>query len=117
MFACSYGAAFGAIQYIAQIVPGLEDVRQEVKDHPKMKGKIEQETAAEYTKMQELGGLAGRFLLALLAVRIVSRRSLLRCFQLPGILILPAVFWFFLLVPNQHFFTIPLGDYVGTIPV
>jgi MFS family permease len=129
MFACSYGAAFGAIQYIAQIVPGLADVREEVKhktEHippankqavAREKSKVEQETAAEYTKMQEIGGLVGRFLLALLAVRIVSRRALLRCFQVPGILVLPAVFWFFLIVPNQHFFTIPLGDYVGSIPV
>jgi hypothetical protein len=129
MFACSYGAAFGAIQYISQIVPGLADVRAEVKEKTehipaeqkqaiaKEKGKVEQETAAEYTKMQELGGLVGRFLLALLAVRIVSRRALLRCFQLPGVLVLPAVFYFFLTVPNQHFFTIPLGEYVGSIPV
>jgi MFS family permease len=41
---------------------------------------------------QELGGLAGRFVLAYLAIRIVSRRKLLRVFQLPGLFIVPFVF-------------------------
>ena len=43
---------------------------------------------------QEMGGLAGRFLLAFLAVRIASRRNLLRIFQFPGLLIVPLVFYF-----------------------
>ena len=43
---------------------------------------------------QELGGLAGRFALAYLALRIVSRRGLLRVFQLPGLFIVPLVFAF-----------------------
>ena len=33
---------------------------------------------------QEVGGLVGRFVLAFLAVRIVSKRGLLRIFQVPG---------------------------------
>jgi hypothetical protein len=41
---------------------------------------------------QEFGGLAGRFVLAFLAVRIVSRRGLLRVFQVPGLIIVPLVF-------------------------
>src|ERR1043166_3975064 len=44
--------------------------------------------------IQEAGWLAGRFLLAFLAVRIVSRRKLLRIFQVPGLLIVPLVFFF-----------------------
>ena len=31
MFACSYGAAFGAIQQMPQIVPGLREVQEAVK--------------------------------------------------------------------------------------
>ena len=42
--------------------------------------------------MQEVGGLVGRFLLAILAVQIVSRRALLRVFQLPGLIVVPLVF-------------------------
>ena len=36
------------------------------------------------TKFQEIGGLAGRVALAWLAVVIVSRRKLIRMFQMPG---------------------------------
>ena len=41
-----------------------------------------------------MGGLVGRFLLAFLAVRLVSRRKLLRVFQVPGLIIVPLVFLF-----------------------
>jgi MFS family permease len=43
---------------------------------------------------QEVGGLAGRFALAWLALRILSRRKLLRIFLVPGLLIIPLVFLF-----------------------
>ena len=54
---------------------------------PVAKGKqleklAEQKLASDYTKVQEIGGLVGRFLLAALAVVIVSRRGLLA--RLPG---------------------------------
>src|SRR6185312_7754745 len=42
---------------------------------------------------QEYGGLAGRIVLAFLAVRIVSRRRLLHVFQLPGLVLLPLGFF------------------------
>jgi hypothetical protein len=136
MFACSYGAAFGAIQHIPQIVPGLADVKTKVagavakaaaenprlaadkKEQRKTGAKIEQKVAAEYTKMQEIGGLVGRFLLAMLAVVIVGRRRLLRCFQIPGLLIVPLVFWFFLAVDNRQLFSLNLDAiYLGELPV
>ena len=39
-----------------------------------------------------VGGLFGRFALAILAVRVVSRRKLLRIFQVPGLLTVPVIF-------------------------
>ena len=42
---------------------------------------------------QEIGGLGGRFALALLVLAIVSRQRLLRVFQIPGLVIVPLVFW------------------------
>lgn len=95
MFACSYGAAFGAIQQIPDITPAVPEVKaqmKEVKDQPKLASKIRQENAASITKVQEVGGLVGRFLFAFLAVWIVSRRALLRLFQVPGLIIMPIVF-------------------------
>jgi MFS family permease len=118
MFACSYGAAFGAIQHIPEMVKGLPEVKKEVAEKPAEKNKIEQTTAAAYGKVQELGGLVGRFLLALLVVRIVSRRALLRTFLVPGLVIFPLVFYGFLQVPNTEIYTVDLEWlYLGHLPI
>lgn len=95
MFACSYGAAFGAIQQLPQIIPGLPEVKEQVAGLkvPQQK-QAEQKIAAEVTTYQEVGGLSGRLLLALLAVPIVSRRRLLRIFQIPALFVVPFVFLF-----------------------
>lgn len=177
MFACSYGAAFGAIQQIPQIVGGLPEVQKQIKEavaalpavgkpatkpatktatkpatppatapaaaaavaaaaggespatlpsgltapgalgaqtstrpttDAAVKGlppanapdpraavataKVVQGNAAKVAKVQEVGGLIGRFVLAMLATYIVSRRKLIRIFQLPGLIIMPVVF-------------------------
>jgi MFS family permease len=93
MFAMAYGAAFGAIQQIPQIVPGLPEVREMTAGLPPPQVNLRnQAVAADVTKMQEIGGLAGRVALAYLAVVIVSRRKLIRLFQLPGLIIMPLTF-------------------------
>jgi MFS family permease len=93
MFACAYGAAFGAIQQVQQIVPGVPEVRQSTQGLPPPRAAlINQEAAANVTKVQEIGGLAGRVALAYLAVIIVSRRKLVRLFQLPGLFVMPLTF-------------------------
>jgi hypothetical protein len=43
---------------------------------------------------QEIGGLAGRTALAALVLVVVSRQRLIRMFQIPGLLVVPLVFWF-----------------------
>ena len=53
---------------------------------------IEQRVAADVTKVQEIGGLTGRIVLAWLAVVIVSRRKLVRLFQAPGLILMPLTF-------------------------
>jgi MFS family permease len=93
MFAMAYGAAFGAIQQIPQIVPGLPEVREMVAGMPPPDaGRTTQAVAANVTKVQEVGGLVGRIILALLTVVIVSRRKLIRLFQIPGLIVMPIVF-------------------------
>ena len=93
MFAMSYGAAFGALQQIPQIVPGLPEVREMTAGQPPAEARlIEQRVAANVTKVQEVGGLVGRVILAWLAVIIVSRRRLIRVFQIPGLIAIPIVF-------------------------
>ncbi len=151
LVACSYGAAFGAIQQLPQIVPALPGTREKVEDvwdkyQPKLaavaknlaqaekdgdteaQGKLKAErggllqqrgkdlraltaaTAGKYSLWQEIGGLVGRFLLALIIVGFVSRQSLLRFFQLPGLILLPIVFAY-LTVQNITLFSI------GEMPV
>jgi hypothetical protein len=43
---------------------------------------------------QEVGGMLGRLLLAFLAIRILSRRRLVRVFLVPGVVVIPLVFLF-----------------------
>ena len=87
MFACSYGAAFGAIQQLPDIVPGLPGVSNLPRPQ-------QQQVVSAVQSYQEVGGLAGRVILAILAVYIVSRRKLLRIFQIPGLFIVPLVFFY-----------------------
>ena len=67
MFACSYAVAFGAIQQMPRIVPGLAEVQG-------WRGPRSEQMVSEVQSWQEMGGLAGRVLLAFLAVAIVGRR-------------------------------------------
>lgn len=101
MFACSYGVAFGAIQQMPQIVPGIDAVKQEIQrrtagkpaeEVKKITGAINFEKATEYTKAQEVGGLFGRFALAAIVASFVSRRALLRVFLIPGLILMPVIF-------------------------
>ncbi len=90
MMAAVYATAFGAIQQMPRVVPGLQQVRS-------LPSMAQEQTVSVVQGFQEAGGLAGRVLLAYLAAIIVSRRRLLHVFQFPGIVLLPLVF---LLVPS-----------------
>jgi hypothetical protein len=90
MMAAVYATAFGAIQQMPRIVPGLEEVRA-------MENVAREQTITVVNWFQEVGGLTGRVLLAVLAAVIISRRRLIWVFQIPGLVLLPVVF---LLVPT-----------------
>ncbi len=115
LFACSYGAAFGAIQQSPRIVPGLKKVVDAVQQaqsaaptrgntsatpadraraQADVKRRVEQQAVSNVNSWQESGGLAGRVVLAILAMYFVSRQKLLRFFQIPGLIIVPFVFYF-----------------------
>jgi MFS family permease len=91
LLACSFGAAFGAIQHVPRIVPGLPEVA-------KLARPAQEQIVSSVQFFQETGGLVGRIILAFLAVHIVSRRKLLRIFQVPGLIVIPLVF----LYPAMH---------------
>jgi MFS family permease len=118
MFACSFGAAFGAIQVMPQILPGLPEIREQVQqagqeireaneslppEQRKSEAELKRAIAAQAklieqgptsisTTIQEVGGLTGRLIFAFLAVIIVSRARLLRVFVLPGLFVMPLAF-------------------------
>jgi MFS family permease len=71
-----------------------ESKLQETRTKVEALQKEQEETVASVQFLQEIGGLAGRFVLAWLAIRIVSRRKLLWAFQIPGLLIIPLVYFF-----------------------
>jgi MFS family permease len=123
MFAASYGIAFGAIQQLPQIIgaqalgtpkeaghvqiiaaakakagspEGVNKTTGKPEFTPaqrKAAGNESDALVAGVTLWQELGGLLGRALLAILAVRIVSRRTLFRIFQIPALILIPAFFY------------------------
>lgn len=73
-----------------------------VEDAAKRIERVSKQTAGNTTDgivanvqfFQEIGGMAGRILLALLVLRILSRRWLLRAFQIPALIFVPLLyFW------------------------
>ena len=92
MMACAYAAAFGAIQQMPRIVPGLAEVQALGAHGAGADGQ------RRVSRFRRYGGLAGRIVLAYLAVVIISRRRLLHVFQVPGLILMPIVF---LLVPTM----------------
>jgi MFS family permease len=84
MMACSYAGSFGMLQHFARIIPGTPGVRI-------LPVAAQEQRVGALQGVQEMGGLAGRFLMAFLAVHIFSRRRLLRLFQLPALVVIPLV--------------------------
>ena len=84
MMACAYAASFGMLQHFARIIPGLPAVRA-------LSHAAQEQRVSAMQGVQEIGGLMGRFLMALLAVRVLSRRRLLHIFQVPALLLVPLV--------------------------
>jgi MFS family permease len=94
MFAFSFGAAFGAIQQMPRMIPGLPQVQsqQTAGMSPEERKAVVESKVSSVSKWQEIGGITGRLLLAFLAVRIVSRRRLLRVLLIPGLIAMPITF-------------------------
>jgi hypothetical protein len=97
MMACAYAAAFGAIQQMPRIVPALAEV-QALPGTPQERSVAQEQIISGVQSFQEVGGMAGRVLLAALAAVIIGRRKLLYVFQIPGLILLPIVY---VLVPTS----------------
>lgn len=85
MFACAYGAAIGMLQQSPQIAGGMPTVAA-------LPAAEKGVATSSVSGAQEFGGLAGRIIMAGLAMVIVSRRNLMRMFVIPGLILIPYVF-------------------------
>lgn len=105
--ACGYAAAFGALQMTpSQIIQGTPELKAKqdaavaavkAKDPKaavlqKEAGQAVQARRGDIQRWQEVGGLAGRILLAIL-VTLVPTRTLLRLFLVPGIALFPLTYF------------------------
>jgi len=84
MMACAYAVSFGMLQHFARIIPGTPGVRT-------LAHTEQQKIVSIFQGYQEFGGLFGRTLMAILAIFVISRRRLLRLFQIPGLILVPLV--------------------------
>jgi hypothetical protein len=117
MFAASYGIAFGSLQQLNQILTTPKDghkqilaegmkavgeAKKKAMDANKeltegqikaIGGTANDKAAAKVTEKQELGGLLGRILFAIVALFAISRRDLFRLFNWPALIFVPILFW------------------------
>ncbi len=108
-----YGKANAALQKELQELPPDSPARAEklkaLNDNLRQIGKINKEEIQprrEHVQlMQESGGLLGRILLALALVSVTSKRLLLWLFQIPGLVIIPVV-WFWIYHHQPQYFTL-----------
>ncbi len=87
MMACAYGAAFGAIQQMPRIVPGLAEVRT-------LPRPVQEQTVSAVQSFQEFGGLAGRIAPRVPRGQHRQPAAPAHLFQVPGLILLPLVFLF-----------------------
>jgi hypothetical protein len=84
-----------------------QEKQKEYTDNLKKIGRINKEEVQprreEVQFMQELGGLVGRILLAVALVYIAGKKLLLWLFQVPGLIVIPIV-WFWVFQHQPSFF-------------
>jgi MFS family permease len=97
--------AFGAIQQTARIVPGLANVRN-------LSPKQIEQTVSHVQVLQELGGVTGRLIFALLVVRIVSERRRMRVFLVPALI---AFAWLYFFAATRTLAQLGFGVFLATL--
>jgi MFS family permease len=85
LVACCYALAFGMLQHIPRVVPGLPEVA--------VLGRQAQEQWVSWVHAHvDMGALAGRLAFGILAIYLISRRPLLRSLLWLGLACYPLVF-------------------------
>jgi MFS family permease len=105
LFACSFALAFGALQQTVRMIPGLAEVQ-------KLAPRQIEQAVSGVQLFQELGGLTGRILFALLVVRIVSQRRRLRLLFAPALFVFS---WLYFFAATRSLAFVDVGIFVATM--
>jgi MFS family permease len=105
LFACSFALAFGALQQTVRMIPGLAEVQ-------KLAPRQIEQAVSGVQLFQELGGLTGRILFALLVVRIVSQRRRLRLLFAPALFVYS---WLYFFAATRSLAFVDVGIFVAAI--
>jgi MFS family permease len=105
LFACSFALAFGALQQTVRMIPGLAEVQ-------KLAPRQIEQAVSGVQLFQELGGLTGRILFALLVVRIVSQRCRLRLLFAPALFVYS---WLYFFAATRSLAFVDVGIFVAAI--
>ena len=87
LVACTYAGAFGAIQHIPRIIPGLAEVQR-------LSTRQQEQIISTSHLYGDSGQLAGRLAFAVLATLMIRPRRLLYVFLLPCLVVFPFVFFY-----------------------
>lgn len=105
LVACSFALPFGALQHTVRMVPGLAEVRDLT---PRQ---IEQ-TVSSVQLFQELGGLTGRVIFALLLIRLVAQRRRMRAFLGPALIVFS---WLYFFAATHSLALVQFGIFLATL--
>jgi MFS family permease len=83
--ACVYAGAYGVLQQVPRLVPGLPDVRVLVP-------RAQEQLVSIVHLFASIGEIAGRLVFAIVVVMFVRQRRLLRVFTAPALVVVPVVF-------------------------
>ena len=82
--ACVYAGAYGVLQQIPRLVPGLPDVRT-------LSPRAQEQIVSLVHLFGSLGEVCGRLLFAIVVVTVVRQRRLLRTFMISSLAVVPVV--------------------------
>lgn len=105
LFACTYFLSYGALQQTVRMIPGLAEVA-------KLAPRQIEQAASGVQLFQELGGLTGRLLFALLVVRIVSQRRRLRLVLGPAVFVFS---WLYFFAATRSLAFVHVGIFLATM--
>jgi len=105
LVACSVALAFGALQQTVRVVPGLAEMRN-------LAPRQVEQSASSVQMFQELGGLTGRVIFALLITHIVSQRRRMRIFLGPALF---AFAWLYFFAATHSLTLLWLGIFLATM--